>query len=172
MTIRPARPDDLPALRDLEVAAAEPFRDIGMPEIAGDDPEPLPVLAEYQQDGRAWVYVTPDDQPVAYLLVSEVDGHAHIAQVSVRPDHARRGLGAALIERAADWARSAGMTTMSLTTFTEVPWNGPYYARLGFTVLPRDRWTPGLRAIRAEEDARGLDRWPRAVMTRRHHPIA
>jgi ribosomal protein S18 acetylase RimI-like enzyme len=29
----------------------------------------------------------------AYLLVAVVDGHAHLEQVSVRPEYARRGIG-------------------------------------------------------------------------------
>lgn len=166
MTIRPARPDDLPAMRDLERAAAEVFRTVDMAAVADDEPEPLPMLAAFQEDGRAWVHTAPDDRPVAYLLVSEVDGHAHVVQVSVHPDHARRGLGAALIEHARRWALTRGITTMSLTTFADVAWNGPYYARLGFTVVPDDEVTDGLRAIRDDEDARGLDRWPRVVMVR------
>jgi GNAT superfamily N-acetyltransferase len=167
MSIRPARPDDLPALGDLEVAAGRIFRTVDMDSVAGDDPIPVEELKPYQQDGRAWVYTDDRDRPVGYLLVSMVDGHAHIAQVSVHPDHARRGLGAELIEQAVRWAKARGLTTVSLTTFTEVPWNGPYYARLGFSVLPEDQLTEGLAAIRADEANRGLDRWPRATMVRR-----
>jgi hypothetical protein len=53
-----------------------------------------------------------------------------------------------------------------LTTFTDVPWNAPYYQRLGFRRLSDDKLTPGLRAIRAREAAIGLDRWPRCCMRR------
>lgn len=61
----------------------------------------------------------------------------------------------------------ARLPELRLTTFAEVPWNGPYYARLGFEVLPAERLTEGLRAIRATEAAKGLDAWPRVVMRRR-----
>ncbi len=46
----------------------------------------------------------------------------------------------------------------------EQPWNAPYHARLGFTVV--DELTPGLREIRRAEAAHGLDRWPRVCMRR------
>lgn len=167
MTIRLARRDDLPVLCDIEVAAGRIFRTVDMDAVAGDDPVSVDELSVYQQDGRAWVHTDGSDRPVGYLLVSLVDGHAHIAQVSVHPDHARQGLGAELIEEAVRWARARGLTTVSLTTFTEVAWNGPYYARLGFTVLPEDQLTEGLAAIRADEAERGLDRWPRTTMVRR-----
>ena len=105
-----------------------------------------------------------EDRPVGYLLVDAVDGAAHIEQVSVHPDHARRRIGRALIERAAWWARSRGLGALTLTTYPEVPWNGPYYERLGFSYLAAEEETPGLRAIRKREQARGLDAWPRACM--------
>ena len=53
MLVRAARAAQLPALQDIEIAAGRSFRDVGMPEIAGDQPLPLDELAGYQQDGRA-----------------------------------------------------------------------------------------------------------------------
>ena len=55
---------------------------------------------------------------------------------------------------------------LTLTTFTEVPWNAPYYLRCGFRVLADTEITPELRAIRTAEAARGLDAWPRVCMRR------
>ncbi|NUO59744.1 MAG: GNAT family N-acetyltransferase, partial [Hamadaea sp.] len=54
----------------------------------------------------------------------------------------------------------------TLTTFVEVPWNAPYYARHGYRLLGEDELTSGLRAIRAREAALGLDKWPRTAMRR------
>jgi GNAT superfamily N-acetyltransferase len=90
----------------------------------------------------------------------------HVEQVSVHPDHARRGIGAALIEHVAGWAGERGSAALTLTTFADVPWNGPYYERLGFRVLAGADLTPGLRAVRAQEAAHGLDEWPRIAMRR------
>jgi GNAT superfamily N-acetyltransferase len=164
--IRLARPEDLPTLIDVEVDAGALFREAGMAEIADDDPGSVAELAEYQADGRAWVGVDVGDRPVAYLVAKVVDGHAHIEQVSVRLSHARRGLGAALIETLAEWARSRGLPALTLTTFAAVPWNAPYYERLRFRVLPEAELGDGLRAIRRAEAARGLDAWPRVAMIR------
>ncbi|KZB83951.1 GNAT family N-acetyltransferase [Amycolatopsis regifaucium] len=163
--IRLAVVEDLPVLQDIERAAGEPFRALGMAAIADDDPPSLADLAAYQNDGRAWVC---DDGggPVAYLLAEVVDGHGHIEQVSVHPDHARQGLGRRLIEHAADWAARKGLAGLTLTTYAEVPWNAPYYSRLGFVTLGEQDLTEGLRAIRAQEIARGLNAWPRVTMRR------
>jgi GNAT superfamily N-acetyltransferase len=165
--IRPARPADLPVLRDVERAAGQVFRELGMAAVADDEPPAIGELVAYQADGRAWVFADAADRPVAYLLVAVVDGHAHIEQVSVHPEHARRGVGRRLVDVAGEWARARGLAELSLTTFADVPWNGPYYERLGFEVVPAEELGDGLAAIRAAEAAKGLDAWPRVVMRRR-----
>lgn len=164
--IRLARPDDLPALIDIEREAGRIFRDLDMAAIADDDPGSVAELSVYQADDRAWVSVDADDRPVAYLVAEVVDGHAHIEQVSVRPGHARRGIGRALIETLAVWAAERGLPALTLTTFTEVPWNAPYYERLRFRVVEDAEIGDGLRDIRRSEAARGLDAWPRVAMIR------
>jgi ribosomal protein S18 acetylase RimI-like enzyme len=164
MRIRVAAAAELELLRDIEFAAGQCFRDIGMPEIADDEPPSVDVLSGYQLAGRAWVAVDPDDRPVAYLITDHVDGNVHIEQVSVHPDHARRGIGRALLAHVA--TASAGVPALTLTTFADVPWNAPYYVRCGFRVLDESEWTPGLAAIRRREGATGLDRWPRVGMRR------
>ena len=170
--IHEARTDELNTLRDIESVAGCAFRDLGMGEIADDEPLTIDELAAFQKDGRAWVSVDESGHPVAYLLVQRVDSSAHIEQVSVHPGHARRGLGKALIDFAASWARHHNLTGLTLTTFEQVPWNAPYYRRLGFRVLDETHITRGLRAIRSHEARLGLDRWPRVVMRKdlRHIP--
>ena len=164
MRIRLATRAELPALQDIERAAGAPVRGLGMPEIADDEPPALDVLERYRRAGRCWVAVDESDLPAAYLLAEPVDGALHIEQVSVHPRAARRGVGRALLAHAADHAREEGLTALTLTTFTDVPWNAPYYARLGFRPLPEADLTPGLREIRGAEAAHGLNRWPRVCM--------
>ncbi|SDJ60073.1 GNAT family N-acetyltransferase [Streptomyces indicus] len=167
MRIRPAAAADLPRLQEIERAAGEPFRALGMAAIAEDEPPALEVLEEFRAAGRAWVAVPEEsDQPVAYLIAEPVDGALHVEQVSVHPSAARRGVGRALLDHAAGYARASGCGALTLTTFAEVPWNAPYYRRLGFRVLDEAGLGPGLRKIRAYEGELGLDRWPRVCMRR------
>jgi GNAT superfamily N-acetyltransferase len=166
MRIRPARRSDLPLLQDIERAAGEPFRTLGMSAVSDDDPPPLDLLDDYRRAGRAWVAIASADRPVGYLIADEVDGAAHVEQVSVHPSSARRGVGRALIDHLADWAGDRRLVALTLTTFSHVPWNAPYYTRLGFRTLAESELTDGLRKIRAEEAEHGLDRWPRVCMRR------
>jgi GNAT superfamily N-acetyltransferase len=164
--IRFVQEHELPLLQDIERAAGVCFRDIGMPEIADDPPLPIAELARYQQAGAAWVAVGTTDVPVAYLVADIIDGNLHIEQVSVHLQHARRGLGRRLIDHAAQHAQAQDLPALTLTTFTYVPWNAPYYARCGFRIMTTDEPGPDLRAIRRAEAAHGLDKWPRVCMRR------
>ncbi|HWB36699.1 MAG TPA: GNAT family N-acetyltransferase, partial [Rugosimonospora sp.] len=150
---------DFPRISEIEHAASVAFRDVGMPEIADDEPFSVAELRAFVVRGHAWVATDAEDRPVAYLVAELVDGGLHIEQVSVHPDVARRRIGRQLLEHAAGYARARGMRALTLTTFRDVPWNEPYYERCGFEVVPEREWTDGLRRIREQEAAHGLDRW-------------
>ena len=167
LTSRSGRDEELEALRDIERSAGWVFADYGMSAIADDDPPSEEVLGEYCQAGRLRVITDEHDQPVAYLIVDLVDGCAHIEQVSAHPDHAGQGLGRRLIEWVFEWAVEQDLSAVTPTTFSEIPWNRPYYERLGFQVIPEEHVSDGLRLIRQEEKENGLDAWPRVCMAKR-----
>lgn len=162
--IRLAREDDLPTLQDIERAAGEPFAELDMALVADDAPPTIDELRSYVDAGRNWVSFDENGSPVAYLIADIIDDAVHIEQVSVHPRHGRGGLGRGLIEHLAGWARDHGYSALTLTTYHDVPWNAPYYKRLGFHMLDDAELTPELSDIRAGEAERGLDRWPRIAM--------
>jgi GNAT superfamily N-acetyltransferase len=164
--IRPPRRDELQLLRSIEREAGAAFTAIGMPEIAADEPPPLVELEAYRANGCAWVAVDTRDSPVAYLLNSIVDGCTHIDQVSVAPAHSGRGLGAGLIEHAAAIARAEGRPALTLTAFRDVPWNAPYYQRLGFLIVEPADQGPELAALVRRELATIPSAAPRVAMRR------
>ena len=166
-TIRLGKFDDLATLQDLERAAGAPFAEYGMSSIADDDPISIDLLADYCRDERLWVCVDTMDHPIAYIIVDIVDECGHIEQVSVHPTQSGRRIGHALIETVAEWASHRKLQALTLTTFSEIPWNAPYYERLGFEIVPHAEQSPGLRRIRNLEREHGLDRWPRVCMKRK-----
>lgn len=172
VVVRGVRDEDLPVLREIERASGQRYREFGLDQVADDEPASIEVLAGYADGGRAWVIGAGDGAPAGYILVDAVDGAAHIEQVSVVPDHQGRGLGRALIERAARWAANQKMSALTLTTFDHIPWNRPLYEHLGFRVLADDELGPGLRAVREAEAAHGLDPALRVVMRRDLDPAA
>ena len=121
-------------------------------------------LREAQAEGRLWVALA-DGTPVGFVLVDLLpSGLPHLEELSVDPRHGRRGVGAALVRAACEWAARSGHPELSLTTFRDVPWNLPFYARLGFEEVPRDELRPELVEILRDEASRGLDPLRRAVM--------
>jgi GNAT superfamily N-acetyltransferase len=151
--IRPARPDDLAILPIIERAAAAVFRATPYAYLADDDLVSAEVDLAHE---IVWVAVDRADQPVAFAIVHLLDESVHLHELDVHPDHARRGLGRRLIATVTEWARARGATALTLTTFDDVPWNGPYYARLGFRTLDLTTISSGLQAVRQGEAAAGL----------------
>ena len=166
MGIRAVGADELHRLRDIERAAGVLFHTVGMDDIAAHEPMGIDELDTYRAAGRAWVVADDTDTPVAYVLADVVDGHGHVEQLSVHPDHAGRRLGASLIDHVVAWARDRGLSVVTLTTFRDVPWNAPYYLRCGFTVLADDDVGPELRELVEEEAGYGLDPALRVCMVR------
>lgn len=166
VSIRTARVDEIDILRAIEVAAGQQFATLGMTYVSDDLLPSVAMLGAYQQKGRAWVAVDTDDRAVAYLIADLIDGQAHVEQVSVDPAWSRRGIGRRLLERLAEWALDQGCSQMTLTTFADVPWNAPYYRRCGFSEVSKATLGPELAALWAEEQAHGLGRDRRVVMSR------
>jgi GNAT superfamily N-acetyltransferase len=164
--IRPPRRDELEALRQIERDAGRAFAAIGMAEIANDEPLSVVELEAFRANGRAWIAVDARDRPIAYLLSSVIDGCAHIEQVSVASAHARRGLGAALIEHLAATARAEDRPALTLTTFRDVSWNAPYYQRLGFVIIEPADQEPELAELVNRESATIPSNEPRVAMRR------
>lgn len=103
---------------------------------------------------------------IGFVRIEMLDDEPHIEQVSVHPDHQGNGVGRTLLHAAEQWAQAHDYTRMTLTTFRQVPWNGPYYSRLGWAVLPENEWEADLAAARRRERDVGLDRWPRQAMVK------
>jgi GNAT superfamily N-acetyltransferase len=131
--IRPARPDQLVLLPALEAVSDTLFSTLGL--------GPFPHPGSAAELAASLVVLVVGDPPVGFARLEEVAGGAHLEQLSVHPKYVRRGHGRALVRAACDWARQAGYAEMTLVTYADVPWNGPFYASEGFAALGEpDDW--------------------------------
>jgi GNAT superfamily N-acetyltransferase len=163
--IRAARLEDLPRLAAIELAAAQLLTGYA-PESVLNETTTSEALKEAQGDGHVWVALA-DDVPVGFALVELVESRAlHLEEIDVHPAHGRRGLGKKLVLQVCEWAAQHGYESVTLTTFRDVPWNMPFYARLGFAIVPSEQLSADLRAIVDAEARRGLDPSRRVVMKR------
>jgi GNAT superfamily N-acetyltransferase len=159
---------DVDSVREVERSAGERFRslvDRRLARCADDEPFAEAELVPYIRDGRAWVAVE-GAALAGFVVVDVLDGSGHVEEIAVAREFGRRGYGTALLREVDRWASSAGLVALTLTTFRDVPWNGPWYRTLGFRELEEDEWTAGLRQRRDAEEAHGLPAELRTVMRR------
>jgi GNAT superfamily N-acetyltransferase len=161
--IRPAIQNDLPCLHVIEIAAAQRFTAIGMSDFSAIS-VPLETYAAALKEDHLWVAETSTGEVVGFAMLSLTEDHAHLEEIDVLPNHGGRGLGRALIETLCTWVSEQGATKMTLSTFRDVPWNAPYYARQGFRVVPEPEYTVEMRQIRAIEQRIGLPLEERVIM--------
>jgi GNAT superfamily N-acetyltransferase len=163
-TIVLAQPEHLTVFPYIEQRAASLFREWGVPDSVIENTTSLEEFQAAQTAGLLWVALSPQLQPVGFALVEREGTWLHLEEIDVHPLHGRRGIGAALVETVCAWARDCGYTQITLTTYRDIPWNGPFYARLGFEILGVDELTPELRERVKDEAARGWGMHPRVVM--------
>jgi GNAT superfamily N-acetyltransferase len=170
--VRLARPDEVPRLRTIEDTAGEIFSGLGLIDEALDMSFPLDDLTRLVAMGQVWVGCREDDLPVGMVIASVREGAVYVEEMDVLPEYGRRGLGARLLERVCAWAQEQGHAAVTLSTFRDVPWNGPFYRRHGFRDLEPVEWTPGMRAIREQEARHGLAVEARVFMRRELDEVA
>ncbi len=137
-----------------------------MDALAADEPSPAEVLAARIAAGGL-VVADVDGDVAAFVMFRPVADSLYIEQIDVLPAFERRRIGASLIDATADQARATGLSRLTLSTFRDVPWNAPYYRRLGFIDIDDKKLAPDLLEIRREHLARGLDESQRVFMERR-----
>jgi GNAT superfamily N-acetyltransferase len=169
-TIRLAHPSELGLLSEVERAAARRFETYSGE--LGVDPrwltrvKLLEELLEAHDDERLLVVAQDDGEVVGFALLVDLGLFAHLEELDVLPEHGRKGLGAALIAAVCEWAHSHGFSAVTLSTFRDVPWNAPFYARHGFTVVEPDAQPPELVRVVEREQKEGLPTELRVIMQR------
>lgn len=167
--IVPARPQDVAALPAIELAAARLLEGRAPASILAEATS-VDDLRRALAEGRLWV-ARDGDVPVGFAIGASFSArHAHLAEVDVLPSHGRRGIGAALVRAVCAWAADRGHGEVTLTTFRDVPWNMPFYARLGFVEIPPAEIDADLQAILRDEAERGLVPERRVAMRLVLHP--
>lgn len=163
--IRTPHPAEIAALPAIEMAAAEVFPAEDIPAELRQEGLSRETFQTAADEGRLFVAIClPLARPVGLALATLVDGSAHVHEMDVLPEHARRGLGRALLGAVVAWAEQRGFPSVTLTTFRHLPWNAPFYAAQGFRALPDQQLPAGLARLLAAEAEAGLDPSKRVAM--------
>ena len=157
-TIRIARDTDLPQLAAIEDAGDRMFDE----RFAGVDwPAASSGEERAAEPGILLVAVDDDGTVVGFTHVLDLDGHWHLEQIAVDPAHGRRGIGSQLLEATHAELVALGAREVTLRTFADVPWNGPFYAKHGY--LEVDEPPERLEPMRQTELRMGMDRHGRRI---------
>lgn len=151
--IRPALKTELTHLHAIERAAAVLFPVGRIPDV--DDVMPLADLIKATEDGLLFV-ATTGRTAAGFAMAQKFDDCLHLAVMAVHPDHGNRGLGRELVLAMLQEAARRKHARVTLTTFADLPWNGPFYRKMGFRVLSDTELTPSLSEILAQELRLGM----------------
>jgi len=162
--IRKSTLEDSERIQEVDLSAGSRFAEVGLQRISEHPPIALEILEECARSGRSWVAVDDTGTIVGYVVVELVDGYAHVEQLSVERSRHGEGFGKALLAHVESWAEAEGFEEMTLTTFSDIPFNRPLYEHLGWVVFPEAELSPGLQAIRDAERERGIEPPPRVCM--------
>lgn len=165
-SLRLAAPVDADAMPDVERAAGQLFADD--PDLAQFDLQMVREAAELRKliAQRHCLVAEADGEMVGFLVNQPFRRELHVWEMSVHPRYQRNGIGAGLMRACMIDARNAGFFAITLTTFNDVAWNGPFYERLGFEIVEDFFAHPRLARQLAAEARDGLPPDRRVAMIR------
>ncbi len=161
LRIRSARPDEVPVLQAIEKAARSRYRALPGFEFAAS----TPVIAPARFKGAESLIVAEEIRILGFILLERQEDTLYLANISVEPRAAGRGLGTRLISHAMKRVKKTGARALTLTTFRAPPWNGPWFRRQGFEEMPEEEIGTVLRAV-LQRHATFLDMSTREVLWR------
>jgi GNAT superfamily N-acetyltransferase len=150
--VRRASLADAVALPAIERSAAQLFR--LDPSLAWLTDAEVPAAARHLQaieQAYVWVAANSDGQLIGFVRAVTIDQHLHIEELSVSQAFQGQGTGRALVAAVIEQARAMQLNSVTLTTFRDLPWNAPFYQRMGFVELANVQADRHLRdALQAE----------------------
>lgn len=149
--------EHLKSIPGIEVASAALFSASDLPaEIRFRVTEPDDLLAA-QKAQRLWVAVEKENRAIGFAAADVMEGEAYLQELGVLPEFGKQGIGSRLVGAVVEWARVSGYSNLGLITFKHLPWNAPFYAKLGFSILQSSEHGPGFARLFAEEKRLGIN---------------
>lgn len=156
MIIQLAQEKHLGAIAGIELQAATQFPPGRLPDVHMEHTLEYERLQQGVQQQGLWVTLS-DEVVTGFALMESWQDIALLAEICVLPAFSRRGAGRQLVECCLRGARRRGDRGMGLTTFEDVPWNAPFYHKLGFSIVDERDYPPLRDALEAER-ASGMTR--------------
>lgn len=165
ITIEPARETHLADIPGIELAGATLFAEADLPQDIRYRVTAAADLRDAFNESRIWVAIHQSRQTVGFAMAEVVDRQAYLTEIDVLPAFSRRGTGTRLVRAVLEWARACKFDSLSLITFRHLPWNAPFYEKLGFSMVDSAEHGPELAGLMEEERQVGINMDNRVVMT-------
>ncbi len=165
-SLRLAQPEDAEAFTSVEDDAADLLRE--EPSLHGTPIPPSEEPAHYRKLIRRGhcLTATIDTRVVGFAAAGSIGRELHLNELSVERAAQGKGIGAALLRALIIDARNCGMRAITLNTYRDIPWNGPFYARHGFVEVENFEGRPHLSASLEAAAALGMPIERRCAMIR------
>ncbi|KWS20191.1 acetyltransferase [Pseudomonas syringae pv. syringae] len=143
--LRLSKDSDLPDLRRLSALARDRYKTISSLAHVADLP---PLSADRFEACRVVVAVDQNTHEViGYAAMRPLDGLLYLDNISVVPRASGSGVGKTLLSSVVTHAQALRVQAVSLTTFREPLWNGPWFRKHGFGLMPDIEIGEGLRRV-------------------------
>ena len=152
--IRKATKRDIVGLAGIERAAETLFPEGRVPSTGGTYPSGG--FARAMQNGLL-VVAEVDQAVVGFAVCEEVERALHLYLLAVHPEHGNQGIGKSLVVRVIEESQHRGLAGVTLTTFEDLKWNGPFYRKLGFQVLATHETSAVLASTLSRERLAGME---------------
>lgn len=160
---QPSR-EHIAAIPGIEVAAASMFPEADLPFYLRHRATDIADLRDADEKDRLWVAVTVNGKAVGFASADVIDNQAYLEELDVLPEFGRLGIGTRLLLTVVNWARRTGYSSLLLVTFRHLPWNAPFYEKLGFKTLDPAKYGADIVSRLQEEDRAGINIRNRVAM--------
>lgn len=156
MIIRQALEENIASIIAIDSSATVKFGTIpALADLASDQESPEKIQ-QWLRVGRVYL-LEADAEPLGFVAAHQIDSVIHIDEIAVMSDSQGKGIGKMLLNAVVGWAKEISCQAdvwaarVTLTTYADVPWNGPWYRKFGFKEIEAQSIGSWLVAVENEE---------------------
>ena len=155
--------EDFPSIQAVELASFLTLQDAGG--ISGEaTASSTEELEHYLKDELLFAAFDEKNQVVGFAGATVSDDSLHLGEIDVHPALQKRGIGRLLLTSVVSEGKKRNLYRVTLTTDRFVPFNAPFYASCGFSILEADECSQRLKDILESEKECGFDPLRRVAM--------
>ena len=154
--IRQALEEDIASIIAVDSSATVKFGTIPALAALASHQESPEKIQQWLGLGRVYL-LEVGSKPLGFVAAHPVDSVIHIDEIAVLSASQGKGIGTMLLNALIDWAKEIAyqaevrVARVTLTTYPDVPWNGPWYRKYGFKEIEAQSIGPWLVAVENEE---------------------